>query len=1080
MTEIEYKYAAFISYRHTQLDKKWAKWLAEKLERYRVPKYLVETGHVKKLGKIYRDEDEFTAVPNLHEHIKKALEHSSHLIVICSSNTPESRWVDQEIEYFRSLGRNDKILLLLVDGEPKDSFPKPLWKTDQNGNIIEPVAADVRPNEGKKKNQLRENALLRLIAPMLECEFDQLKQREKIRESARKLKWSLAIILVIVSIALLIVWSQYRNAIQADKATQTSLTNQSNLLSSFADRESKNQNHTKALALALEGLNHDPKYLGDRGTAIDRIIRESDLIREHTVFGQHKFSVTDVTFSPNGTQVLSTDIKNAIIWDAFTGELLANFEGHGRTFFQGEFNHNGKYIVTTSADGSTARIWDTKTEDEYFKCNHEKRVTSAKFSYDGKLVASASVDGTVKIWDVTAKKLLHTLVINPTAIDSHPLGQKPEAFFTSDGKHLISNFGGTEIDVWNPITGNPISQIRGHSGTIISAVSSEDGKLLVTTSTDNTARVWELESGLELQGFSATNGQEITSADFSPDSKQVVYVTQNGVVEIKSARTGRDRGQFTTGDVEGVFLVKISPDNKTIATLSYDGVLRTWGKETLEPLFSLNGHDDFIRDFEFSHDSNYVTTSSNDGTARLWDIRHRRNSLHIPEENGFDSIVGFNNGENFLTTSWDGSIKMWNSQTATELKRFEGHEKKINSIDVSKDTNYIVTSSDDTTVRLWGAHNTIKELKVFSDHLQKVNTVFFNRESNAIITSSDDQTVRIIDLTNDKVIVLDHDDEKVRSAVFSPDGKQALTSTWGAVYLWDIHKQQKLYSFEQFSEFGINPASFSPDGNYIVIPVDNGHAYVLNAETLAQVSLLKAHKNSAVMAEFSPDSKFLATASFDKTARIWEVKTGRLVSTLTGHENAVSAIRFTPQGDLIATISDDRTMRLWNPKTGVQLSASRKFFRRINDFIFSDDGEKIFIATEDGAQVWSRNYLTGKSHKSFVNGNHRDWVFAAGAKILPRCLSPEERQAYNLPPDPPCWCQEKKYPTEDIWEEDYKKRRENTSRKKSKLLRNNSDESPFTAVRNDGWTCPKTGMGYSAPWNEFSDLKNLKKSDLYR
>src|SRR5262245_53740806 len=113
-----YLYDAFISYRHIPRDRKWAEWLIAALESYRLPKALQERGLPPRLGKIFRDEDEVAASPDLNEHIKEALAASRFLIVVCSAFTPRSKWVAREIEIFNELGRSDQVLALLTEGEP--------------------------------------------------------------------------------------------------------------------------------------------------------------------------------------------------------------------------------------------------------------------------------------------------------------------------------------------------------------------------------------------------------------------------------------------------------------------------------------------------------------------------------------------------------------------------------------------------------------------------------------------------------------------------------------------------------------------------------------------------------------------------------------------------------------------------------------------------------------------------------------------------------------------------------------------------------------------------------------------------
>src|SRR5262245_37370164 len=122
----EFLYDAFISYRHVERDRKWAEWLIDALERYRVPKALQDRGYPARLRKIFRDEDEAPASADLSDEIKKALKASRFLIVVCSPYTPRSQWVEREIAIFHELGRADRVLALLTEGEPNDSFPAAL------------------------------------------------------------------------------------------------------------------------------------------------------------------------------------------------------------------------------------------------------------------------------------------------------------------------------------------------------------------------------------------------------------------------------------------------------------------------------------------------------------------------------------------------------------------------------------------------------------------------------------------------------------------------------------------------------------------------------------------------------------------------------------------------------------------------------------------------------------------------------------------------------------------------------------------------------------------------------------------
>lgn len=173
MTEPEQTFVAFISYSHK--DAAWATWVQREIERYRLPAaFAKEKALPKRLGKVFRDREELSTGQNLGDHLTAALEQSQNLIVICSPNAVQSQWVSQEIEYFKNLGRGNRIFALLIEGGA-ESLPAPLL-TDVDGNALEPLAADPRKDADGKRL-----AKLKLIAGMLETNLDQLAQRERAR-----------------------------------------------------------------------------------------------------------------------------------------------------------------------------------------------------------------------------------------------------------------------------------------------------------------------------------------------------------------------------------------------------------------------------------------------------------------------------------------------------------------------------------------------------------------------------------------------------------------------------------------------------------------------------------------------------------------------------------------------------------------------------------------------------------------------------------------------------------------------------------------------------------------------------------
>jgi hypothetical protein len=208
-----HRFYAFISYRHTEPDRRWAKWLHSAVETYRVPQKLrKERNFPPRVRPIFRDEEELPASSNLSEEIEEALKESRSLVIVCSPRTPESKWVNKEIVLFREIGRGSHILSLLIEGNPHEAFPQALREirrhiadrqahNSEEIDAIEPLAADVRPKANESSRHLKRMAKLRIIAGILGCEFDDLRQRDRERRIRNY------ILTVLASVALLAIVS---------------------------------------------------------------------------------------------------------------------------------------------------------------------------------------------------------------------------------------------------------------------------------------------------------------------------------------------------------------------------------------------------------------------------------------------------------------------------------------------------------------------------------------------------------------------------------------------------------------------------------------------------------------------------------------------------------------------------------------------------------------------------------------------------------------------------------------------------------------------------------------------------------
>ena len=268
MADQQFKYWAFISYSHA--DEEWAKWLHQSIETYRVPRKLVgrETANgalPKKLFPVFRDRDELPGASDLGGKIQEALTTSRSLIVICSPKSAVSKWVNEEVKAYKTLGHANRVFCLMIDGEPNaapdsgllECFPRAVrFQVDAQGEIIEepaePIAADARPGKDGKTN-----ALFKLLSGMMGVGYDELRQREKQRQRQRQLRLSASVIavLLLVSTAYMAVADAGLN-VPAGKGIRTFLDRHDKSLMrrahSDAEIRSAAASHRRELTTALE------------------------------------------------------------------------------------------------------------------------------------------------------------------------------------------------------------------------------------------------------------------------------------------------------------------------------------------------------------------------------------------------------------------------------------------------------------------------------------------------------------------------------------------------------------------------------------------------------------------------------------------------------------------------------------------------------------------------------------------------------------------------------------------------------------------------------------------------------------
>ncbi len=334
MKEETYKYNAFISYRHSDLDKYVAENLHKLIETYKMPKSVVEKYNItdNNIRRVFRDQDELPLASNLEDPIIEALKQSKFLIVICSPRLKESIWCKKEIENFIKLHGRQNILCVLVEGEPKDSFPEELLYYEEKVKTssgkektkkvhCEPLAMDVRGKSKKEIYSKLKSELIRIIAPMYNLDYDDIKRRHEERELKRKAN-RFKIIAIVSLIFAVYSFSLFFNIYRSSKQLKY---NQAINLAKEAHETLLKDNRRGAVEKAYQSVtkyNNIKMPITTQG--IYELTDSLGLYNLNTLFYPIRQldtvgSVTDLMTNKNRDYLLSRDSSNEIVlWDLDT------------------------------------------------------------------------------------------------------------------------------------------------------------------------------------------------------------------------------------------------------------------------------------------------------------------------------------------------------------------------------------------------------------------------------------------------------------------------------------------------------------------------------------------------------------------------------------------------------------------------------------------------------------------------------------------------------------------------------------------------------------------------------------------
>ncbi len=532
--------------------------------------------------------------------------------------------------------------------------------------------------------------------------------------------------------------------------------------------------------------------------------------------------------------------------------------------------------------------------------------------------------------------------------------------FSPNGSMLATGSDDKTARIWDGQTGIELQRLE-HDGSVMAVAFSPDGSKLATASDDNNARIWDVLTGNELQRLEHDGLVRVVA--FSPDGSKLATASDDNNARIWDVLTGNELQKLKHNDP--VWTVAFNSDGNKLATGSKDHSACIWDVQTGKELQKLE-HDSIVWTVAFSPDSNMLATGCDNKTVRLWDVQTGIELKRMTHDRSVYEIAFSPDGGKLATGSGDRTARLWDVKTGNELLRLK-HDFWVLAAAFSPDGRRLATGSGDNTARLWDAENGKELLRM--QHASLVNAVAFSPDGRRLATGSSDNSARLWDVEKSKELHKLEHNGSVKKVAFSPDGRMLATgSVDGTARLWDVENDKEILNLWHDAEvWGV---AFSPDGrklatwgsafsgsgSMLYTSSPDNPVWLWDVESGKELQRLD-HDNRITSAAFSPDGSMLATGSLDVIARLWDVKTGKEMQRLE-HDNYVLAVAFSPDSSMLATGCDEgKSAQLWDAKTGKEL-LRLEHDSSVNAVAFSSDGRWLATGSGDTAQLW--DIETGK------------------------------------------------------------------------------------------------------------------------
>ncbi len=546
---------------------------------------------------------------------------------------------------------------------------------------------------------------------------------------------------------------------------------------------------------------------------------------------------------------------------------------------------------------------------------HTDQVHSIAFSPHERTLASGSLDGSVKLWDIESGTLLWS---------SWQTKGTTCLAFAPDGSLLASGGLDATVRLWDPKLGTLLEELL-HPGPVFALAWSPDGHLLASGDFAGTIRLWQRQPAGPARCIEilSEHGNWVRGLAFAPDGSRLASASWDGSVKLWDLASGRCL-ETLEEHTERVQTLAWSPDGGTLASSGWDTTIRLWNGQEGTVRAVLQGHSAIVYGLAFTPDSRHLLSGSDDGTLRLWDV-----------------------------------------ERAQCVRVLQGYAASLYDIAWSPDGTEIAGAGSETVVSLWEVASG-RPRGVLRGHRLTVYGLAWSPDDSLLASSGWDSAIRLWDPTSGTCVQvlwdLDHPDALFYGVAWSPDGEDLACGTYlQGVQVWNVTATARSgrWSSRQLPTW-IRRVAWSPDGTRLVGGGDDGYVYVWDAADGTQLERLAGHQGGVTSVAWSRDGTRLASGGSGQgqgdsgELLVWDAHSAKPVHAFVGHPGVVSAVTWAPSGERLISGGSDGRLRWWQMPSLECVRVQQAHPGMVHSLKVSPDGRLLASCGDDGAiMLWN-------------------------------------------------------------------------------------------------------------------------------